>query len=193
MRKYVLLVTVTAAVAAQTALAGMEDITWETGLYINSGGDELAKLEFDDGSEDTVHAGGGVHLVFGGRMAVAQDVSILGRIGYLFDNASGEYDTGGDVEIDFSTFTLDALASYRINKHEIGAGISYQPSATYEVDHPIISGSVDADPALGLLIEYRYNLNEKIGFDLRYTSIEYDFEGETRDGSGLGVGAVFMF
>ncbi len=190
MLKNALLASATLAFAAQAAIA---DITWETGLYINSGGDELAKLEFEEGHDQTVNAGGGLHFVFGGRYAINEEVRVLARLGYLVDSASGEYDSGATVDIDFSTLTLDALASYRINKHEIGGGFTYQPSPEYEVDHPIVSGSVEADAALGLLVEYRYNLNERVGLDVRYMNIEYDFEGDTRDGSGLGIGAVFMF
>lgn len=161
-----------AAVSVQVSAdeSAMDKATkFDLGIYLNLGGDELAKVDFDDGSDSTVNAGGGAHFVFGVRHTFDGQFGVVGRLGYLTDGVKADDAFGRELDISFSTFTFDAMGSYTIDKHEIAGGVTYQPSPEYEIKYAGDSVTVEFDAAIGLLVEYRYKFTDNFGGDIRYT------------------------
>jgi len=152
------------------------------------GGDSIQEFEFDDGSTDSVDAGGG--LFFGAsvqsRVYQASDLPIDAKFGfsYMFDSVSA---SNGDAS--FSRFPIDLILMSQIANISFGAGMTYHLNPEYELDLDGSSGTLPFDDALGTKFELNYHFEQspQTSMGIEYTSITYDsFIGE-RDGSCISI------
>lgn len=195
---------VAAGFSISTSHAGMEDqepkkVKFEIGAGILGGGDELASINFDDGSDDTVNAGSGVTLYAGIIAPITSEWSGQVRLGWLNDSISGEDGFGEVLEFSFSRLPLDLMARYEHNKHSLSAGLTYHMSPEFEASYDDESVTVDFESATGFVAEYHYTFKpNRFYVGLKYQSITYtlkdfDINESDFDGTGFGllVGAIF--
>ncbi|OUR62725.1 hypothetical protein A9Q73_09940 [Bermanella sp. 47_1433_sub80_T6] len=182
------------AISTATFSASATEDAPAFGLHfgLGFGGDTLAEVEFDDGSDQEVKAGAGI--ILGGFVeAPLNDINgqpIFAKIAfsYMSDSVNA---TNGDAS--FTRFPFDALLMTQVDRIKLGAGITYHLNPTYEVDFGgIVSGEAEFDNALGLALEANLELPEGGYWDgvevgLRYTSISYKADGGDVDGSGLAI------
>jgi hypothetical protein len=189
MKNIVLALGVAAAMAAQTARAeeqpAASDFQFLFTLGVTSGGDKLAEIEYEHGSDRDIKAGGLLLFGAGFDYQFGNNWEIQSTINYQFDRADAD---NGDVE--FERFPLDVLGFYRNGSHRFGGGITYHMNPKYSIDVDNgVSGDVDFDDALGLVVEYDYFFSQNVSLGVRYTDIEYDASdfNETIDGSHFGI------
>jgi len=165
----------------------------EVGLLLGlaSGGDTMASFEFDDGSSDNIKAGSGFLLGASLKAPITevneQQIDLIASFNYMSDSVSA---SNGDAS--FSRLPIELLVSTRFDSLSISGGFTYHLSPEFEVDLPGDSGSVEADDALGYVLEANYHLSNgsrsnNLYFGLKYTNIEYDFTGASFDGSGFAI------
>lgn len=191
--------TLAAAIAA-SALSAQAEIQFTAGLDLQSGGEELGKIEFNNGTSETVSTGSGIALS-GGFLYVQDQFDVGARIKYLFDSTSGKTENGRtEIEMEFSRIPLDFVAHYRIQKHHFGGGITYHMNPEFTADRKSSEVgdaklTTEFDDAIGATLEYKYQYSKRGSFLVKYTSIEYKVSsnGTTFDGSGFGVGAELNF
>lgn len=182
------------SVSSYSAVAEESDIS--VGLFagLTFGGDEIAEIEYEDGSDASIDAGGLVY--FGGDIRYRSPdipLDVQFNLGYHTDSSNAE---NGDTS--FDRIVVEAIPFYRIDEnHRIGAGISYHLSPEFEIDFDGMSDTVDFDNALGLVLEYGYNFDSIDGtLALRYNLIDYEpssingtdiQDAEDIDGSHVGI------
>lgn len=155
------------------------------------GGDNLVEVEYEDGSSDELDAGDLLDLKAGFLIDLHNyPITIQTTIGYHFDSVDAE---NGDAS--FNRLPLDLLAFYNIDKHRIGAGLSYHLNPELELEFGGVNIDIDADNAMGLVLEYGNEVADNIIVGLRYVDIEYEFEGSSEkfDGSHVGIYGYFTF
>ncbi|WP_430459982.1 hypothetical protein ACQUQU_12280 [Thalassolituus sp. LLYu03] len=169
----------------------MEPSNWRVTFNADfmAGGEELASIEFDDGSSQNVNAGGGLVLGMGLQYRATENIDTEMRISYLFDTANGETEYGDEIKLGFDAFPLDMMAYYHGEKHSIGAGLTYHMNPAFDFNGDVY----EFDNAAGMLIEYRYFWDSRTGISVKYQNIEYTLSGTdvTFDGTGFGIGLTF--
>jgi len=144
-------------------------------------------------NNEEVEAGGG--LLFGAftQIPLAQGSAqpVFAKLGmsYMRDSVDAE-----DGDASFTKFPIDALVMTQVNSVKFGAGLTYHLNPTYKEDSPYVSGEVEFDNAVGLLIEADYSFaNSNAEFGLRYTKIDYEIDGFEIDGNAfaLTIGSTF--
>jgi hypothetical protein len=161
-----------------------------------SGGDTLATINFTDGSSETLKAGSGILIgVFTIAPLSDNGVALKLAANYLNDSVTA---TNG--EVTFTRLPIDALVLKQMNKWQVAAGLTYHLNPQYKSTFDS-NEKIDADNALGLLLEANYQVYSKgedslsINIGARYTNIEYTFDGVTKsyDGSNLAITAGITF
>ncbi len=147
-----------------------------------------------DTGEDELKSGSG--LLFGAFTQVPltsdNSQSLFAKLGmsYMRDSVSA---TDGDAS--FDKFPIDALLMTQVNNLKFGAGLTYHLNPTYEEDSAFGDYEVEFDNALGFIVEADLTIpNSSIEFGLRYTKIDYEFNGvEIFNGNGftLTMGSTF--
>lgn len=117
-------------------------------------------------------------------------VTIQTTIGYNFDSVTSE-----NGEASLTRLPLELLAFYNMDKHRMGAGLSYHVNPALKLEFDDVSVNADADNAFGLVLEYGYDATDSLIIGLRYLNIDYDFEGENGelDGSQIGIYGYLIF
>jgi len=155
------------------------------------GGDDLADIEYDYGSDDKIEAGSGVILGIGAIFAIPDTMlDAQFSVNYHGDNANAD---NGDVSMERTA--IDALLFYHVGPHRIGAGITRHSNIKYEQDIDYVADvNVDFDDATGFVIEYNYIFNNFFALGVRRTEIEYDAKGfdNTVDASHFALLIDFM-
>lgn len=152
------------------------------------GGDEIAKIKYDNGDNVNIHAGGLILIGAGGTYRFDNNWEAQVSINYQFDQANAK---NGDAT--FDRFPLDLLGFYRTGPHRFGGGITYHMNPKYKSSFDFSGGKqhVSFDDAMGAVIEYDYFLSDSVSLGARYVSIKYkssDLSGDL-DGS---YGGIFM-
>lgn len=188
------------ALAASLIAGASFAIASETKIGIQggyaSGGDTIASITYTNGSSETLKAGSGISI---GAFTIVplsdNDVALKLAANYLNDSI-----TASNGEVTFTRLPVDALVLKKLNKWQVAAGLTYHLNPQFKSTFD--SGErVDADNALGLLLEANYQLYSKgedslaINIGARYTNIEYNFDGVTKnyDGSNLAITAGIIF
>ncbi|NRA62232.1 MAG: hypothetical protein HRU25_15305 [Psychrobium sp.] len=162
------------------------------------GGDELAELEYDDGSNNDITAGG-FGLVGAGLNFKLQDkFSLQLNAAYHWEVASAK---NGDLT--FSRIELEIVPYYQLNKSfRLGLGIAQHMNPELDSDS---SSNVKYDHSNGFVLSLVYQLpDSKSWIDFRYVNIEYkpnkignlsldDYDVKTFDGSSVGVSFNWAF
>lgn len=167
-----------------------KDVKFGLQFGLGVGGDSLAEFEFDDGSNEEIKAGSGLILGMSlqAPLTSATQMPVDGKIAfnYMFDSVDAE---NGDAS--FRRYPLDMLILSRVEKISFGGGLTYHLNPKLSIDVPGFNESFSFDNALGFKIEANYIFPSKTtanySLGLEYTSIDYDFEGTSIDGSGFNL------
>ncbi len=167
-----------------------KDVNFGLHFGIGFGGDTLAKFQFDDGSTEEVKAGNG--LIFGAsvqnRLNEAGETPLFAKVAfsYMFDSVNA---SNGDAK--FSRYPLDVLLLTQSNNISFGGGLTYHLSPSLSVNAPNLNGEVTFDDALGFKIEANFHFSKQnfanSSLGLEYSSIDYELDGYSYDGSGINL------
>lgn len=153
---------------------------------LTHGGDKIATIEYEDGDDADIRAGGLFLLGLGVDYRFTPSWELQLTLNYQFDRANAE---NGDAS--FHRMPIDLLGFYRQGAHRFGGGLTYHMSPEFEADFDSLDDniSVDFDDALGLVLEYDYFFNDSLSVGVRYTTIEYEISdySEEVDGSYFGL------
>lgn len=155
------------------------------------GGDDLAEVEYEHGSDDEIEAGSGVILGIGAVIAIP-DTMLDAQFSVNYHGDSVDADNG---DASMERTALDALLFYHAGPHRIGAGITRHSDIEYEQDVDFYDDiNVDFDDATGLVIEYNYIFGNLMALGVRHTEIEYDDKvfGDTLDASHFAILIHFL-
>ncbi len=185
MKKIVLLVTLAIAslnlaqAQTQQAPAPQKQMRFLLGGGITFGGDKLITVEYENGAEMDVRAGGMIALNAGVDYRVTNEFSMQGTVGYHVDNTSAR---NGDAR--FTRMPLEVLAYYHVSPQwRLGAGARYVSNPKLKLSGVIGSGDVAFDNVVSGLVKIRY--------------VREDYEvkgfGGKIDGSHVGILANYYF
>ncbi|MBO6753528.1 MULTISPECIES: hypothetical protein [Spongiibacter] len=160
---------------------------------VTDGGDDLAKVQFKNASSEKIKAGS--LLMLGGGVLIQPRGSAFSyqlTANYHFDSITAK---NGDAS--FDRFPLEALVFYNNGQHRFGVGVSHHLSPEVEFDFDdFAKETVEFDDATGFVVEYNYEISERVWLGLRHTSITYevsDINGAEVDGDHFGLTAHFAF
>lgn len=170
--------------------ASERDLKFGFQFGLASGGETLAKFEFEDGSTEEIKAGSGLILGMSLQTPLAPNASfpLDGKLSfsYMFDTVDAE---NGDAS--FKRFPLDMLLLSRKENISFGGGLTYHLNPSLSIDAPGLDQSFDFDDALGFKIEANYvfpsSSTTSYSLGLEYTEIDYEFRGVSFDGSGFSL------
>lgn len=155
----------------------------------------MTEVEFSDGSNDSIEAGGGFFfgLAFENKLPTETPTPLYGRLvlSYMKDSVNAE-----NGSVSFTRLPVDALLITKFNQFSLAGGITYHLAPTYKQDFDSsFVGEVELDNALGLALEANYTLrNSKMNIGVRYTNITYSASGfEDLDGAGFAITVGVMF
>lgn len=175
---------------AQRPLRGVVRVAGEYG------GDKVVEFEYSDGSTPDVTAGGGLLLTAGGvatlftRAAHAAEAQV---------NVGLKYRTippADNQEATWLRFPLEGLVFYRMPAGvRLGVGATVHLRNVLEVSGEVATDRLEFETSPGLLLQADY-LRGDVGFDLRYTALQYELAESgtgTIDASSIGVGFSYFF
>jgi hypothetical protein len=152
---------------------------------VEFGGDDVATIGFNDGSEQDITAGEG--LTFGGGVFVRPDVSspfeLRGTVGYKFTRTQDS-----DADIEMKRTVWEVVATYALDSQFwVGGGVSHHSAIKFDADG--FGPDLEFDDATGFTLEIGW-----AWLVLSYTGIEYTDEGGTDyDASNFGVNLIGRF
>ena len=186
--KQVLILAVLGA-AALPAATHAADLRGVFVAGFDTGGDKLLTVTFTDGSSDSIRANQGLYA--GGGISVlteSKDIEFQTTLAIKYDGVSA---SNGSAT--FTRIPLDALVFYRWEKVRVGAGLTYVMSPKVKTSGiPPTDLNVTLDNAVGGLVQADYLLG-RVAIGLRYTALDYKFQGNTIKASGVGITFGFTF
>lgn len=169
-------------------------VHWLLGGELSYGGDKLARFTYTNGLKEDLRAGGTLAFKAGLLLNVPNSpVSVQATLGYHFDSVNAE-----NVDADFTRYPMDLSLHYNVDRHRIGIGASYHTSVEYELVavSPSLTERVNFKDSIGAVIDYGYQLNDKLLGGMRYMDIEYQADtlngikldnAQKIDGSHVGI------
>ena len=154
---------------------------------VHGGGDEIANVTFVSGNTKSIDGGGLLALSAG---LVFDHGSFASRYKFGFKTDSIDAVNGS---LDWDRFVGEVMFMYKVDSDiQIGAGISYHTDVELS-GTGVVAGSAKFDDAVGFVVEADYFWDSKSYFGLSFTSIDYEINGATFDGSSVGllIGGVF--
>jgi len=170
-----------------TTTDSARDVKFEIGLGLMFGGDELNRLEFDDGTSNTVKAGSGITIYGGLLIPVKDQWSAQVRLGWFNDSAVGETYGGDTIEVYFQRLPLEGLARYDHGKHGFGLGLTKHLSPERGLEINSDSAEIDIESGLGLIAEYQYKFGTSGYFGVKAQKMTYTQDGTDINGDGIGM------
>lgn len=176
MKTKLLIIALSLAVILTPARA---DLYFE--LALEGGGDDLAGTN----TGEDISAGGGIKFAIGIQNPINEDATAAIRlsVGYLFDSIDA---ANGDADLD--TITFDALYIINSGVHSFGVGGTMHMSPEYSDDvdgfRPL---KIEFDDAIGVLLQYGYQVTPAMELGFRFTDIEYEDSPITVDASSFGI------
>lgn len=170
------------------------------GLFggLTGGGDKLATVRFNDGSTESINAGGLVHLGIGFVwQPVLAPVSVQATIGWHGDTITAD---NGDLK--FTRVPIELLGYLHPAPHvRIGGGVRWVTSPELKTDVPGINDTIRFKDTTGAVIEGGYRFGSRTWVNLRYTVEDYEAESVNgfavlpagkSSGRSIGINVVFM-
>lgn len=177
------------AAHAQAPAANNDGLHFFLGAGLTFGGDKLAKLEYDNGTDSSVTAGGLVQLQGGVEYRINSDFAVQTSIGYHVSDA-----TASDGSIRFTRMPIELIGYYNVAPQwRIGAGARYVSNAKLKASGNAGHGHVDFDNAVGALIEAEYMISPKAGVKMRIVSEKYETTIDKYKVDGNHVGGFFSY
>jgi hypothetical protein len=161
------------------------------GLGVTAGGDEVASVQYTNGSTQTLHGGGLVHLNAGVEYRFAQRFSGSVGFGYHVDDS-----TASNGSVKFERYPLEVLGHFYIfDRFRVGGGVRFVSGAQVTLSGVAGAGTVKLRPTTGVVIEGEYLFSPKLGLKLRYVNENYRYEkfNDKLNGSHVGVIGNFYF
>jgi len=192
MKKFAALIALAIAstgVAQAQAPAEDNGVRFFLGAGLTAGGDKLVKLEFTDGTDSTVTAGGLVQLTGGVDYRINSDFSLQTSINYHVSDA-----TASDGSVKFTRMPIELIGYYNVTPEwRIGAGARYVSSAKLSASGNAGHGHVDFDNTVGALVEAEYMFSPKAGVKFRYVAEKYKVSITKEKVDGNHFGAMFNY
>lgn len=162
--------------SATESVANSNNNNFDLSVYagVTFGGDELADVEYQNASSQSIKAGGLINLGAGTHYTFNNLWSLQTNVGYHFDS-----DNADNADISFSRWAIDVVPYYQLNDaFKVGIGITYHLNAEFEfdIDHAI-STTTTFDSSAGLLLSLGYQFeNQPSWVELRAVSISYNID-----------------
>lgn len=166
-------------------------------VLAEGGGDDLAMIEFTDGSSESLTAGGGFTFAAGAiYLANRTPLAVEATAGFKMNSIEGDTSRGSTVGFDFHRLSVEVLASYHASNHRFGGGVTAHLASSFRCSGIVGCSKATADSAVGGVIQYAYSNNSpavmwEVG--ARVTFIDYTFPGGTADGTSIGLLASVGF
>ncbi|MFT4047824.1 MAG: hypothetical protein QM661_14175 [Solimonas sp.] len=147
------------------------------------GGDEIARVYYDDRSSDRIDAGRGLGAAIGIYLQPAAEWSVRGTIGYKYESTRA---SNADLYLD--RVPVDVIASWHLpNGVRLGAGGSWHTGIKFHGDG--FTPDVKFDDAFGVSLEAGWRW-----FVARYTIMDYKDEyGGKYNADSFGLHLVWEF
>jgi hypothetical protein len=155
------------------------------------GGDKLITVEYDNGVEMDIRAGGMLAFNAGVDYRITNEFSMQATAGYHVDNTSAR---NGDAR--FTRMPIEVLAYYHVGPQwRVGAGARYVSNPKLKLSGAVGNGDVAFDNAVSGLVEAEYIMGEHLGIKVRYVRETYEKKPFTDkiDGSHVGILANYYF
>jgi opacity protein-like surface antigen len=176
-------------VAQAQAPADNTGLRFFLGAGLTAGGDKLAELEFTDGSDSSVTAGGLVQLTGGVDYRINSDFSLQTSLSYHVSDA-----TGSDGSIRFTRMPIELIGYYNVSPEwRIGVGARYVSKPKLKASGEAGNGQVNFDNTVGALIEAEYMMSPKAGVKIRYVSEKYETSIGKFKVDGNHIGGFFNY
>jgi hypothetical protein len=163
------------------------------GIGLTAGGDNVATVQYTDGSSSNISAGTGVQMMTGLDYRIDQNFSAQATIGYQTQIAHA---SNGDLS--FDRFPIELLGYYHINNQwRVGGGVRF-------VNSPKLNGSgagagytEDYNSSTGFILEAEYFPMPRLGIKFRAVKQSYTPSGQYNaasiNGDHAGVFADYYF
>lgn len=175
---------------AQTQAPARKQLRFLVGTGITFGGDKLMTVEYENGVEMDIRAGGMIAFTAGIDYFVNDKFSFQGTIGYHVDNTSAR-----NADARFERFPIELLAYYHVSPSwRIGGGARYVSNPKLKTDG-LAMGNFSFDNSVGGVLEAEYLMNRHVGFKVRYVMEKYEskFLEKSIDGNHVGIFANYYF
>jgi len=163
------------------------------GLGITAGGDELASVDFSNGTSTSVHAGGLIDVKGGIDVLLDGPFSMQLSLGYHVDSADGS-----NGSYTFSRMPLELLGYVSpTDKFRLGVGVRSALDPRISSSGVLAGHNASFTSTLGVILEGEYFVLRSLGIKLRAVTEKYKGKGInsglTFDGTHGGVYAVYYF
>jgi hypothetical protein len=136
-------------------------------------------------SDEDLNTAGGFKFALGLQRYIGgfDDVGNSLSVGYLFDTIDA---SNGTAKID--TMVVDFIYFHLFGPHRIDTGVSYHLNPRYLEDLDGFARiKINFDDSPGFAIRYSYTLTEGSQAGMRYTSMDYEANGENFDADSFGL------
>lgn len=155
---------------------------------LTTGGDKIATIEYEDGDDADIRAGGEFLLGLGVDYRFTPNWEFQLTLNYQVERENAD---NGDAS--FHRTPVELLGFYSQGPHRFGGGLTYHMNPEFETDFDDFDEnvSIDFDDALGWVLEYDYFFSESASLGVRYTDIEYTAPSFSEKIDGSYVGLMF--
>ncbi len=164
---------------------GISRVYGVTSVGVTSGGDELVRAGYTDGSVDTLRAGGKVSVSGGFEYRFVAPFTLQFTVGYHYDRADA---SNGNIR--FSRYPAELVGYYDMGKcWRFGAGVRHVTSVGVKSKGAPDDGyNAKFDNATGALLEVEYMFNTRVGLKLRAVKESYKLSNTSFKANGDHVG-----
>ena len=151
---------------------------------IEFGGDEILKVFFTNGEDQTMRAGQGGTIAVGGQFEFkgVKQLMLRTSVGFKYNTTAAD-----NANIRFTRFPITLMPFYKINDaFRLGAGITTHQGIKLKGDGFV--NDVEFDGAIGPRFEFGYKW-----LALTYTVINYTAQGEKVSANAVGAFISFAF
>ncbi|NRR29791.1 outer membrane beta-barrel protein [Oxalobacteraceae bacterium] len=160
------------------------------GAGVSAGGDQLATVDYTNGSESKIRAGSGLALQFGAEYRVSPEFTVQSTVGYHIHFT--QLANNGDAS--FSRIPVELVGYYHLNNNwRVGAGARWVSSAKVHGNGAASNLEQDYQNTTGAIVEAEYLFNSRFGVKVRAVKEEYKPEGSSHTYSGNHVGVIGNF
>lgn len=194
MKKIVLVIALAIASlnAAQAQnVPAQKQLRFLVGGGLTFGGDKLATLQYENGIDLDVRAGGMIAMNVGVDYRVNETFSLQATLGYHVDNTSAR-----NADARFTRAPVELLGYFNVSPQwRLGGGARYASNPKLKLSGVIGNGDLAFDDTVSGVLEAEYLLGQHVGFKLRYVHETYKSDRiiEKVDGSHVGFLANYYF
>ena len=159
-------------------------------MGLTGGGDTLATYPVVYlGEIDNVDVKlGGNFFIYGG----ARIFWPAARLGVLLQGGAFVGGIGGYEEsVDLTRWPVEAIAFYQAGPLSLGAGVTHHLSPTFQ-ENGLLNRGIDFEDATGAVVQAEYGFGQW-GVGLRYSAIDYTFQGITLNADNWGLYGSYRF